>query len=225
MVPLFVFAILGLAGLFFVGLLASVLFRGERPRPDDTPVSSEEAGLKEPEVLLGAEDKFRVRFETSAGAFVVQVNPEWAPRGATQFRELVEAGFFDQNRFFRVVPKFIVQFGINGDPAEQNKWRQPIPDDRLGHSNTKGTLAFANSGPNTRTTQMFINLEDNTKTLDSQVGFTPFGEVVEGMDIVEKINPEYGEQPNQGEIQSQGNDYLTRQFPRLDYIISAKIVQ
>jgi cyclophilin family peptidyl-prolyl cis-trans isomerase len=174
---------------------------------------------------LGPEDTFRVRFETTAGPFVVQVNPEWAPRGATQFRELVEAGFFDENRFFRVMPGFIVQFGINGDPEENEKWRQPIPDEPVGHSNTKGTITFAKPGmPDSRSTQVFINLKDNTATLDNQ-GFSPFGEVLEGMENVEKINAEYGEQPDQSKIESTGNAYLMRNFPRLDYIKSARIVQ
>ncbi len=146
----------------------------------------------------------RVRFETTAGPFVVEVNPEWAPRAATQFRELVEAGFYNENRFFRVVPNFVVQFGINGDPEEHQKWSQPIPDEPVVQSNTKGTITFAKGGPDTRPTQLFINLKDNSSSLDPQ-GFPAFGQVVEGMENVEKINPEYGEKPDQGKIQSQGN--------------------
>jgi peptidyl-prolyl cis-trans isomerase A (cyclophilin A) len=223
-VPLLVIGLLGLVGLFFIGLIASVLMQKPPEEPEMTS-EAEMEGLKEQPELLGPEDTFRVRFESTAGPFVVQVNPEWAPRGATQFRELVEAGFYDENRFFRVVPEFIVQFGINGDPEEHSKWRQPIPDDPVGHSNTKGTITFAKPGmPHSRTTQVFISLGDNTQSLDPQ-GFAPFGEVVEGMENVEKINAEYKEEPNQSHIESAGNSYLIQNFPRLDYIKSAKIVE
>jgi cyclophilin family peptidyl-prolyl cis-trans isomerase len=224
--PLIVYAIVGLVVLFFVGLIVTVLRHDgdQKPAPvqaDADPDAPQ--GLKEPSALLGPDEKFRVRFETTAGPFVVEVQPEWAPRGATQFRELVQAGFYDDCRFFRIVPDFVVQFGINGNPAEQKKWKQPIPDDPVGHSNSQGTLTFATSGKNTRTTQLFISLKNNGSILDGQ-GFSPFGQVVEGMENVEKINAEYGEQPSQQEIESSGNSYLTKAFPRLDFIKSAKIV-
>lgn len=222
--PLFVILFFGLIGLFFVGMLVAVFNR-------DTGIHEEEEddeidpSLKNPPVLLAAEDKFRVRFETTAGPFVVEVRPEWAPRAATQFHELVESGFYDDNRFFRVVPNFIVQFGINGDPEEHAKWSQPIPDEPVVKSNTKGTITFAKSAmPNSRTTQVFINLKDNSDALDGQ-GFSAFGTVVEGMENVEKINAEYGESPDQGKIESEGNAYLEQNFPRLDFIKSAKIVE
>jgi cyclophilin family peptidyl-prolyl cis-trans isomerase len=220
--PVFVLGFFGLLGVFFVGLLIAVFNR----QPPEPPEEDEgiDPRLKNPPVLLGANDQFRVRFETSAGPFVVEVHPEWAPRAATQFRELVEAGFYDENRFFRVVPGFVVQFGINGEPEEHTKWSQPIPDEPSVQSNTKGTIAFARSDPNTRSTQVFINLNDNSGSLDFQ-GFPAFAKVVEGMENVEKINPEYREQPLQGQIERGGNAYLNNHFPRLDYIKSARIVE
>ncbi len=167
---------------------------------------------------------FKVEFKTSKGDFVVRVEPSWAPRGAARFRGLVEAGFYDGCRFFRVVPNFMVQFGINGDPKTQKIWRdRNIPDDPRRVPNTKYRITFANSGPNTRSTQVFINFQDNPN-LDQQ-GFAPFGEVIEGMAVVNSINAEYGEQPDQQQIQTQGNAYLNRAFPNLDYIQSARIVE
>ena len=171
-----------------------------------------------------APEKFKVKFETTAGDFVVEVQRALAPNGADRFHELVEAGFYDECRFFRVVPKFIVQFGINGDPEVQKKWRVAnIKDDPVKTSNKKGTITFATAGPNTRTSQLFINFADND-FLDRQ-GFSPFGSVSSGMDVVEKINPEYTEKPDQGKIQSQGNEYLKKQFPNLDYIKKASVVK
>ena len=167
---------------------------------------------------------FKVRFHTSKGDFVVQVHPEWAPRGADRFRALVEAGFYDSCRFFRVVPNFMVQWGINGNPETQAVWRnRSLKDDPVRQSNTEGRITFANSGPNSRSTQVFINYKDNS-FLDSQ-GFAPFGEVIDGLTVVESINSEYEEKPNQSLIQSQGNAYLKRAFPNLDYIESAEIIE
>jgi peptidyl-prolyl cis-trans isomerase A (cyclophilin A) len=167
---------------------------------------------------------FRVQFTTSKGPFTVEVHRDWAPNGADRFYELVKSGFFDQNRFFRVVPKFVVQWGIQGDPAVQAKWRDKnIPDDPATQSNQTGTITFATSGPNTRTTQLFINLGNNP-SLDGQ-GFAPFGQVISGLNVVESLYSGYGETPNQGQIQMQGNAYLKSQFPMLDYIETAKIEQ
>ena len=167
---------------------------------------------------------FRVQFTTSKGPFTVEVHRDWAPNGADRFYELVKSGFFDQNRFFRVVPKFVVQWGIHGDPAVQAKWRdKSIPDDPATQSNQTGTITFATSGPNTRTTQLFINLGNNP-SLDGQ-GFAPFGQVISGLNVVESLYSGYGEMPDQGQIQMQGNAYLKSQFPMLDYIETAKIVQ
>ena len=169
-----------------------------------------------------APEKFKARFDTSKGAFVVEVHRDWAPNGADRFYNLVKNGFFDDTRFFRVVPDFMVQFGINGDPNIQKNWANAnISDDPVKQSNKKGYITFATRGANTRTTQLFINFKDNAG-LDRQ-GFAPFGEVVSGMDIVDKINSQYGERPNQGSIQAEGNAYLNKEFPKLDYIKQATI--
>lgn len=218
-IPLIVLLFVGVVLLFFGWLIYAVITDG------DAPVNLQKSSteLKEQPVLLGPGNKFRVRFETSTGPFVVEVHPDWAPRGATQFRELVDKNFFEGCRFFRVVPNFIVQFGINADPVIHSEWSQPIADDEVKQSNKKGTVTFATSGKDTRTTQLFINLNDNP-SLDSQ-GFSPFGEVVEGMENVEKINAEYGEKPQQPRIESEGNAYLIQEFPRLDYIESTEIVE
>lgn len=169
-------------------------------------------------------DVYKVKFETSCGDFVIEVNREWAPVGADRFYELVDMGFYNECRFFRVVPDFMVQFGINGNPKVQKDWRDAsIRDDRVRKSNKRGYITFATSGPNSRTSQVFINFKDNS-FLDRQ-GFAPFGEVVEGMDVVDKIYSGYGEKPDQGEIQSNGNEYLKASFPKLDYIKKATIVK
>lgn len=166
---------------------------------------------------------FRANFETSAGVFVIEVTRAWAPRGADRFYNLVKYGYFDGNRFFRVVPNFMVQVGINGDPKLNAVWSESnIIDDPVMQSNTRGFVTFAKrQAPNSRSTQVFINFKDNG-FLDQQ-GFAPFGRVVSGMEIVDKINAEYREQPDQMLIQTQGNAYLTKAFPRLDYIKKASI--
>ena len=170
-----------------------------------------------------APEKFQVKFETSKGDIVVGCIREWSPIGVDHFYTAVTEGFFDDCRFFRVVPGFIVQFGINGDPKVQAKWRENvIKDDPVIRSNTKGTLTYATAGPNTRTTQLFINFGDN-KFLDQQ-GFSPFAKIVSGMDVVAKLNAEYGERPNQNYIQQLGNRYLNESFPKLDYVKKATIV-
>ncbi len=172
-----------------------------------------------------APETYQVKFETTAGDFVVDVTRAWAPIGADRFHEAVKAGFYNECRFFRVVPNFMVQFGINGNPEVQKKWREAtIKDDPVTKSNTRGMITFATAGPDTRTTQVFINFKDNS-FLDRQ-GFAPFGKVSdEGMKIVDKINAEYGEQPSQGRMQSRGNAYLKTDFPKLDYIKKATIVE
>ena len=179
--------------------------------------------LKTPSALTEqAPATYKAKFDTSKGPFVIEVHRAWAPKGADRFYNLVKNGFFDDTRFFRVVPDFMVQFGIHGDPAIQKNWANAnIQDDSKNQSNKKGFVTFATRGPNTRTTQIFINYKDNG-FLDSQ-GFTPFGQVVTGMEVVEKINNQYGEKPNQGSIQSEGNAYLNKDFPKLDFVKKATI--
>jgi peptidyl-prolyl cis-trans isomerase A (cyclophilin A) len=167
---------------------------------------------------------FRVVFTTSKGPFTVEVHRDWAPNGADRFYDLVNIGFFNGDRFFRVVPNFVVQWGINGDPVTQFNWRsKTIPDDPVKQSNRGGTITFATAGANTRTTQLFINLADNP-SLDGQ-GFAPFGQVISGLNVVESLYSGYGEMPDQNQIQMQGNAYLQTHFPQLDYIEAAKIEQ
>ena len=173
----------------------------------ESGVNLSKAKLRNPAQLTEqAPEKFKAKFDTSKGAFVVEVHREWAPRGADRFYNLVKNGFFDDARFFRVVPDFMVQFGLNGDPGIQKNWANAnIQDDPVKQSNKRGYITFATRGANTRTTQLFINFKDNAG-LDRQ-GFAPFGEVTSGMDVVDKINSQYGERPNQGSIQAEGNAY------------------
>ncbi len=166
-------------------------------------------------------ETYKVRFNTSKGPFVVEVHPEWAPIGTQRFRELIEAGYYDGARFFRVVPNFVVQFGIAANPAMTKKWDVRIEDDPVRQTNRRGSLAFATMGPNTRTAQIFINLRSN-QSLDSQ-GFAPFAIVVEGMDVVDSLYAGYGEAPNQAMITKLGNSYLSKNFPNLDYIRSIEM--
>ncbi|MGA9882931.1 MAG: peptidylprolyl isomerase [Candidatus Acidiferrales bacterium] len=180
--------------------------------------------LLHPETLHAkAPDVYDVKFETTRGDFVVQVTRAWAPIGADRFYNLVKHGYFTGAAFFRVVPGFIVQFGLSADPAVNRAWRSAnIKDDPVTQSNKRGTLTFATAGPNTRTTQLFINFADNSG-LDRQ-GFAPFGLVTSGMDVVDKIYSGYGERPDQGAITTQGAAYLEKNFPKLDTIKSAAIV-
>lgn len=180
--------------------------------------------LLHPETLHAkAPEKFDVKFETTRGDFVVQVNRAWAPLGADRFYNLVKHGYFTGAAFFRVVPGFIVQFGLSPDPAVNRVWRTAnIKDDPVTQSNTRGTITFATAGPDTRTTQLFINYANNAG-LDGQ-GFAPFGQVTSGMDVVDKIYSGYGERPDQGAITTQGMSYLQKNFPNLDTIKSATIV-
>ncbi len=169
-----------------------------------------------------APNQYKVKFDTSRGPFVIEVHREWAPLGADRFYELVERGFYDQARFFRVVPGFVVQWGIAKDPMLTAQWRtKEIPDDPVKESNLPGYVSFATSGPNTRTTQLFINMANNMR-LDG-MGFAAFGRVTEGLDVVAHLYAGYGEQPQQNMIESQGNAYLERDFPKLDYIQTARV--
>ena len=173
-------------------------------------------------------DVYQVLFDTSKGSFVVEVHKDWAPKGAERFWKLVNAGFFDNSRIFRVRPDFIVQFGLAADPQVTAMFNaSPIDDDPVKQKNTKGTIAFAQSGPRSRRTQVFVNLKDNPD-LD-KTGFVPFGEVRLGLDVFEKLYAGYGEWeppghgPNVARIQTQGNSYLDERFPRLDKILRAKV--
>jgi len=165
---------------------------------------------------------YKARFETTAGPFTVEVQREWSPLGADRFFNLVQSGYFNGARFFRVVPGFVVQFGLNADPAITAAWKsQNLQDDPVRRSNGRGFLSFATSGPSTRTTQLFINLGDNVR-LD-QMGFSPFGLVTEGMEAVDKITAEYAESPQQPEIEQKGEAYLQQNFPKLDKVTKASI--
>jgi peptidyl-prolyl cis-trans isomerase A (cyclophilin A) len=184
------------------------------------------AALRNPAALKEtAPATYNVTFATSVGTFVVQVTRSWAPKGADRFYNLVKHGYYNNGRFFRVLPNFMVQFGINGDPKLQEVWREAnITDDPVTQSNKRGYLTYAKSNaPNSRTTQVFINFKDNA-FLDPQ-GFAPFGQVVSGMEVVDKINAEYREQPDQGRIQFEGNAYLTKEFPRLTVMKSVTIAK
>jgi len=187
-----------------------------------------EATAPTPAKLEHAPDSFRVKLETGKGDIVLQIHKEWAPLGADRFYQLVQSGFFDGARFFRMISGFMVQFGIAGDPKVQSLWRMsPLLDDPVKQSNTRGRITFAKSGPQSRTTQVFINLVDNTR-LDA-AGFAPFGEVVSGMEVAQSLYAGYGEGypggngPRQDRIQSEGNAYLEKDFPRLDFIKKASI--
>ena len=174
---------------------------------------------------------FNVNFDTSAGPFVITVHRDWAPNGADRFYNLVKNGFYNEARFFRAIQGFMVQFGIHGDPAVSKVWRNArLPVDKVTQSNTRGRITYAMGGsPDTRTTQVFINFRNNSN-LDG-MGFAPFGEVTSGMDVVDKIHTGYGEGaprgsgPDQGRVQAEGNAYLMKSFPKLDYIKSATIAK
>ncbi len=196
-----------------------------------TTIRSAQAEVKDPQAPKpdSVPEKFLVKFETSKGDVLMEVNRAWSPNGAARFYDAVKAGFYDECRFFRVVPGFVVQWGINGDPKVQEKWRDAeFKDDKVPAkdvaSNTRGFVTFAKSGkPHSRTTQLFINYGDNAR-LD-ELGFTPFAKVIEGMEVVDKINSKHRERPDQGAIQQAGNAYLKDEFPDLDFIKKATIVE
>jgi peptidyl-prolyl cis-trans isomerase A (cyclophilin A) len=188
------------------------------------------AALKDPKALTEQSPAvYKVKFDTSAGVFVIEVHRDWAPLGADRFYNLVKHGYYSECRFFRVIQGFMVQFGINGDPAVNAVWRNArIGVDPVKESNKRGYITYAMGGsPDTRTTQVFINFSDNT-SLD-RMGFAPFGKVLSGMEVVDRIYAEYGEGapsgkgPEQGKIQFEGNTYLKAGFPKLDYVKTATI--
>jgi peptidyl-prolyl cis-trans isomerase A (cyclophilin A) len=171
---------------------------------------------------------FKAKLDTTKGVIVIEVHRDWSPLGADRFYNLVSNGFFDGVRFFRVIPNFMAQFGINGNPAVNSAWdKVDLKDDPGGkQSNTRGTISYGNTGqPNSRGTQVFINYKDNS-FLDAQ-RFTPFGTVVEGMEVADKLNSEYGSNPQnqQGKIVTEGNKFLVANFPKLDYVKTATVVK
>ena len=186
------------------------------------PEPKKEVTAPKPTNPLGVPEVYKVKFVTSKGPFVVEVHREWAPRGADRFYELVQDHYYDDARFFRVIPNFVAQFGLAASPAITKKWDKSIDDDPVGHTNGLGTVTFATAGRNSRTTQVFINLRSN-QSLDNQ-GFAAFGKVVEGMDTVEKLYSKYGDAPDQDAITRRGNSYLKSSFPLLDYIKTATIL-
>jgi len=205
------------------GLLTALVACNKQDQGGVQSAPTDPTALLNPAALNAqAPAAYRAKFETSAGDFTIEVTRAWAPLGADRLYNLIKNGFYDGDRFFRVVPGFVVQFGLNGNPTVSAAWRHAtIQDDPVTQHNATGTLVFATAGPDTRTTQLFINYADNL-TLDTR-GFAPLGTVVEGMDVVQKIFPGYAQQPDQGMIESQGNDYLSQAFPKLDFIKKASI--
>ena len=206
-------------------MLASVALAGQAANLEKMSKLRNPAGLTEQ-----APATFNANFDTSKGLFVITVHRDWAPNGADRFYNLVKNGFYDDVRFFRVIDGFMAQFGIHGTPAVASAWQNAsIKDDPGKQSNKRGFVTFATRGPNTRTTQLFINFGDNA-ALDKQ-GFSPFGEVTKGMDVVDKIYNGYGEGaprgkgPDQGRLQAEGNAYLAKDFPKLDYVKTATIAK
>ncbi len=185
----------------------------------------------DPAMNARAPELFNVRLETSKGVIVIEVHRDWAPHGVDHFYNLVRAGYYDQVRFHRIRKDTWAQFGVNGDPKISNVWRErTIPDDPRRESNVRGTIAYAFATPNGRTTQVFINLRDNSATHDKEP-FVPFGKIIEGLDVADALYAEYGEAAGggiragkQGPLFESGNVWLKENFPRLDYIIRATIV-
>lgn len=205
-------------------LVCNLANAADTNKPPDTTAPATADLTDASKLTEKAPETFKARFDTTKGAFTVEVTRSLSPNGADRFYNLVKNGYFKDIAFFRVVPGFMVQFGIHGDPKVAAAWREAnIPDDPVKASNTRGMLTFAKTGmPNSRSTQLFINFGNNT-FLDGQ-GFSPFGKVTDGMDVVDKINSDSGERPNQMLIQTQGNAYLKKEFPNLDYIKSATIL-
>jgi peptidyl-prolyl cis-trans isomerase A (cyclophilin A) len=193
------------------------------PAPKETARESLQASATQAPAI------FRVKFDTTKGSFIVEVHRDWAPRGADRFFELIDGKYYDGLYFFRVIKGFVVEWGIHRDPQVTARWNaMVIPDDPVRQSNRRGTITFATDGPNTRSTEPFINLADNGR-LDSR-GFAPFGEVVEGMDVVDKLYAGYGDGPPNGEgvdqnkAEARGNEYIEGSFPKLDKITMARVV-
>lgn len=214
-----------LAGSALVFLIAACA--KDAPPPADTASVAPTPPAPTTPAADAAPATFKVRFETSKGPIVIEAHRDWAPNGVDRFYQLVEQGYYDDVRFFRVVPGFVVQFGMHGDPGTNAKWvGQPLIDDPVKQSNKRGTVTFAKTGmPNSRTTQLFINLQDNAM-LDPQ-GFAPIGEIVEGMSVVDRLYSGYGGQPSeqQPRIAAEGNAFLNATYPKLDFVKTAKVVK
>jgi peptidyl-prolyl cis-trans isomerase A (cyclophilin A) len=196
------------------------------PPADSATVAAPVTPAAAPPAADAAPAVFRVRLETSKGPVVIEARRAWSPNGVDRLHELVNAGYYDDVRFFRVVPGFVVQFGMHGDPATNAQWEnRRLTDDPVTQTNKRGTVTFATAGPGTRTTQLFINLGDNG-FLDAQ-GFSPIGEVVEGMSVIDALYSGYADTPTsqQGQIGAEGNAFLNRQYPKLDYIRTARVVK
>lgn len=229
---------------FFLGLLLSASLAGgcgggepqQEAQQQDTAQAEQAAATETPMNPLmdpgrfteTAPETYRVRMETSEGAIVILVHRTWAPNGADRFYNLTKNGYYDDTRFYRVIPDFMAQFGLNKDPFVNAAWRATaIPDDPVVQSNTRGRVTFAMGGPNTRTTQAFINFKDNAYLDES--GFAPFGEVVEGMDVVDKIYSGYGDTqpkgkgPDYAQAFNQGTPYLDANFPQLTKILNTTV--
>ncbi len=229
-------ALLFCAGIFGVGAQASAQAPAPAPtqskpagttaKPGATATRAYDRTLLRPALLKEkAPETFQVKFETTRGDFTVTVTRAWAPLGADRFYNLLKHHFYDNASFFRVVPGFVVQFGISAYPPVSVAWKNAnLQDDPVTQSNKRGYLTFATAGPNTRTTQVFINLKDNAG-LDRQ-GFAPFGLVDgQGMKVVEMLYDQYGDSgPDQGLLQSQGKPYLDKSFPKLDSIKTATLI-
>lgn len=212
-----------------IALLASTLILaacgGGEP---ETPAQAPNPLMRPQRLTATAPDQFRVRFETNVGEFVVEVHRAWAPLGADRFYNLVTNGFYDDVRIYRVIENFMAQWGLNGDPYVNQAWKAAyIVDDPVTQSNSRGRVSFAKGGLHTRTTEVFVSFKDNASLDDT--GFAPFGEVVEGMDVVDAFHAAYGDGPPRGEgpyaamVQARGNAYLDEEFPELTRIVRATV--
>ena len=210
----------GLFGLLIAGCMGARTVSQTQKEDSKTPGK---VSLSEIQQASGTDNEpYLVRMETPKGSVLVGVHPEVAPPGAKRFRELVEMGFYDECRFFRVVKDFVAQVGMSGDPAVNAEWsKKKFRDDPVIQSNKPGFVTFATSGDDSRTTQFFFNIGNNS-SLDRR-GFAPFGKVIEGQEVIEALYSRYGEQPQQDRIDRKGNAYLKSEFPKLDYIIKATI--
>ena len=224
--------------LLTIALILSAAACDKAPAPADkaaappagaaaTPAAPPSDALLHPvaaKFMASGPDSFAVHFVTSRGAFDLTIHRDWSPKGTDRLYYLFSNNYYDGIRFFRVMKGFMAQFGMAGDTGVERAWKDlDLSDEPVKHSNKRGTLTFADAGPNTRSTQLFINFGDNGQ-LD-QGGFTPVGAVTNGMGVVDSLYTGYGESPDQGKITSEGNAYLAREFPRLDYIITAHVSQ